>query len=387
MGKVLTSAFLFLTATIIIVQGQSVISKPNFLNIDADSITKENLLKSIENLFVSIDNGKLDSTLINHENRKLTNSILISLKGNEDNEKDSIKKFYKRQLINLYPISSTEYFISIAYIGSKYTEQPIVKTIFNLIAKNENGNIVFSLPTKYLTKNWKTKKVGNTTYFFPDKINIANAKLFDKKNIIIATKFGLTPEKFEFYLCNNYQEIILLLGYEYDVESNGETRNGYGVTANTIFSVMHNEDFSHDLFHYYSEKIRTNKRNWYAEEGFAYCWGNAYWNKPNGEIITQSELVAELQHYLKSHPTTSLLELFDKRPNVFIYLSAEISLKKILSGLICNEVEIKTGITGVKELLNCGRGMDNFFKVTDKLIQINRTNFDIEVMKLIKSYK
>jgi hypothetical protein len=57
------------------------------------------------------------------------------------------------------------------------------------------------------------------------------------------------------------------MGYEYRATSNGKTRNGYGVVANTIFSVMHNEDFSHDLFHYYSAKIRSNEENWYAEEG------------------------------------------------------------------------------------------------------------------------
>ncbi len=385
--KKISFLFFILALTIFKVQGQSVISKPVFLTIDTDSITKVNLLVSIDNLFKSIDNNKLDSTSINKDNRKLTIFTLNSLKGYENSEKDSLKNFYKRQIINLYPISTTEYFISIAYIGNKNTEQPILKTIFNLIAKNNNGKFTFSIPTKYLTKTWKTTQIGNITYHFSDKINIKNAKVFDKKNKIIATKFGLTPEKLDFYLCDNYQAAIRLLGYDYDMESNGATRSGYGVEANTIFSVMHNEDFSHDLFHYYSEKIRTNKRNWFAEEGFAYCWGNAYWTKLNGETITQSELILELQNYIKRNPATSLLELFDKEPNAFKYLSEEISLKKILSSLICNEVEKKNGIIGVKELLNCGRGEDNFFKTTDKLIHISRTNFDTELMKLIIAYK
>lgn len=385
--KILTLLFFILALTICNVQGQSVISKPKFLTIVTDPKAKENLLNAIDTLFKGIDNNKLDSTLIDNDNRKLTTEIFNSLKGNEDNEKDSIKNFYKRQLINLYPISATEYFITIAYIGIKNAEPPILKTMLNIVAKNNDGKFVFSTPTSYLTKTWKIKKVGNITYHFADNINIKNAKIFDDKNIAIATKFGLRPETFDFYLCDNYQEVLHLLGYGYDMESNGKTKSGYGVAVNTIFSVMHNEDFSHDLFHYYSAKIRTNKRNWYAEEGFAYCWGNAYWTKLNGETITQSELVAELQQYLKSNPKTSLLEMFDKQPRIFNYLSDEIGLKKILSSLICKEVERKNGIEGVKQLLNCGDGADYFFKSADKLIHINRTNFDSEVMKLVETYK
>ncbi len=117
--------------------------------------------------------------------------------------------------------------------------------------------------------------------------------------------------------------------------------------------------------------------------GFAYCWGNAYWTKANGETITQGELVVELKAYLKSNPKTSLLELFDKKPKIFDNLSSEISLTKILSSLICKEVERENGIKGVKELLNCGKGADNFFMATHKLVDINRSNFDKEVWKLV----
>jgi hypothetical protein len=80
------------------------------------------------------------------------------------------------------------------------------------------------------------------------------------------------------------------------------------------------------------------------------------------------------------------LELFDKQPRIFDYLSDEITLRKILWSVICKEVERKKGIEGAKELLNCGVGVDNFFNSTNKLIQISRTNFDKEVTKLVEKY-
>lgn len=385
--KNLTSLLFILTLIILKVQGQSVISRPTYLNIDTDQNTKDNILKSVDTLFLQIDKGKLDTNSISKDNYKLTIATLTSLRGTEDNKKDSIANFYKRQLINLYPISTTDYFISVAYLGNKINEAPILKTVFNLVVKNENGKFTFSLPIFYLTKNWKTKVVGNVTYHFADNINLERAKLFDKKNIAIATKFGLIPEKFDFYLCTNYQEILHLLGYEYDVNSNGKTREGYGPDSKAIFSIMHNEDFSHDVFHYYSAKVRKNNRNRTAEEGVAYTWGNAYWTKQNGEMIIQKELVMSLKKYLQNNPNYSLIDLFDKNPKIFNNLANEVSVKSTLSSLICDEIEKRKGVEGIKTLLNCDTGDDNYFKCITGLIQINRTNFDKEVIKLIDAYK
>ncbi len=115
--KILTSLLLILTLIILKVQGQSVISRPPYLTIDAEQDIKTNILNSLDTLFSQIDNDKLDTNSINKNNYKLNISVLTSLKVNENNEKDSIKNFYERLIINLYPISTNEYFISIAYIG------------------------------------------------------------------------------------------------------------------------------------------------------------------------------------------------------------------------------------------------------------------------------
>ena len=58
-----------------------------------------------------------------------------------------------------------------------------------------------------------------------------------------------------------------MLGHDYDAESAGDYRNGSWV-GDSIFAVMHNEDYSHDLVHGYVLKIRTNTRNSTAEEGW-----------------------------------------------------------------------------------------------------------------------
>ena len=383
-------ALLFILAllTVGITNAQSLIFKPAYLKYELDRSTKSKILASMDTLFSQIKLGKINEALINKDNNELNMSTMQSFAGIEENKKDSILDFYKKQLINIYPISTFEFWISLAFIGEEKNKLPILQDIINLIATNVNNNIVFSIPIKYLTKTWKTEIVGNVTYFFRDKINKERAAKFNAKNTTIANKLGLQPEKINFYLCNNYQEVLQLLGYEYDAESNGKTREGFGVDAGNIFSIMNNEDFSHDVFHYYSSKIRADvKRNRTVEEGIAYSWGNAYYTKANGEMIEQKELVQDLKSYLRTNQKASLFELFNQDTKIFDRLPTEISVKSTISSLLCDEVERQKGVNGIKTLIKSGGGDDNFFKTLNDLVSINQTNFNAEVMKLIKQYK
>lgn len=385
-NKILLVALCMLTGGAL--NAQSLILKPTYLKCKIDSTTKNKIFVSLDTLFGQIKTGIIQPKLIYGKNEELSVSIFKSLSGIEGSKKDSSDDYYKKQLINMYPISANEYWISVGFIGYKNNEVPVLKNIINLIATNNNNHIKFSTPTEYLTKTWKSTVVGGVTYFYRNKININRATKFNDKNIEIATKLGLKPENLNFYLCNNYQEILQLLGYEYDMDSNGETREGYGVDSRSIFSVMNNEDFSHDIFHLYAAKLRGEKRqNSTTEEGLAYSWGNAYYTKTDGEMVFQNELVENLRRYLKGNPKASLLELFNNNTKVFNQLPPEVSVKSTIASLLCDEVERKKGVEGIKSLIKCGSGDDNFFKTVNKLIAINQTNFDKEVMKLIETYK
>lgn len=60
-----------------------------------------------------------------------------------------------------------------------------------------------------------------------------------------------------------------------------------------------------------------------------------------------------------------------------------IHVNRIIVAVLCREFEKQKGTKGIIELLKCGRGNDNLLKVTEKLIGINRNNFENEVNKLI----
>lgn len=344
------------------------------IHTDIPDATKQQIINALDSLVYKTGAGRLSINDVDQDKGELTLSIL------KDQQADINDTTSQKQLINMYPVAPGQYFISVAIISSS-GPAPLLKKIINLIASDRGGKISFALPLNYLTRSWKTRKVGNITYHYPDEINIDRAKKFDKKNTLISAKLGLQPEGMDFYLCNNYQEILPLLGLEYSAEANGNTRNGYGVDAKCIFSVMHNEDFSHDLFHYYAAKVRKVPRNSAAEEGIAYSWGNAYYTDEKGEMILQQDLVIQLRLYLQQHPNASLYDLFSKNPAVFNSMA---KVRSVISGVICDEVERQKGTSGIIALINCGKGDDNYMAAVNSLININKTNFDTAVKALLK---
>ena len=363
-----------------LVSAQTPIVKSVELHTIIPAPTQLTLLNALDTLMLHIGKGTLESTELNPVGFALTTSIFHDLKSIANDEKG--RHYYNPRLLNLYPVTANQYFISLVFIRDDAANNSI-RAIINLMAAVDSSGVKFSIPLYYLTRNWKTAKTGNITYHYPDNINILRAKGFDKANTRIALKLGLKPEQFDFYLCNNYQEILPLLGYEYDQESAGMVSDGYGVDAHTIFSIMHNEDFSHDTFHYYAAKIRKNARNSAAEEGIAYSWGNAYYTDEHGEMITQKQLGPKLKEYLVQHPQASLLELFSKNPMI---LTGQLKVRSLIASLICDEVERKQGIIGIKELINCGRGDDNYFIVVNKFTGINTSNFNERVAALLENY-
>jgi hypothetical protein len=86
-----------------------------------------------------------------------------------------------------------------------------------------------------------------------------------------------------------------------------------------------------------------------------------------------------------SHKDVGLLELFEKSPDILAGYGYPwlIHVNRIISGVLCREIERQKGTKGIIELLKCGRGNDSLFKSTERLIGINRASFDKEVYRLI----
>ena len=385
MSKLHTLLIVFLVSSIC--SAQIIIDKPTYLRFPKDSVLVHTLTTSLDNLFSNLNEDKgLDQFLMQDQVVLTTKTLNIIKEYNNQYKNDTVNTV-SHQLSNVYPINNTSFKININGFLSRSQKSPTLLYSIRLIAKEAKEGFKFSIPLKIETKYWKIKKIGNITYHYRNDLNINRAKLFNKKNNSIANKFGLKPETLTMYMCNNYQKILQLRGIDYSVNDNGLYRDGYGVVDNTIFSVMHNEDFSHDMLHYYSGKInKRENRNWITEEGLAYLWGNAYYTDLFGKMITQTRLVLALKTYLKQNPNTSLLQLFKEDTKLFNHIASEVSVRSVLAAIIVNEVETQKGAEGILKLINAGQKdrMVNFLKVTDVLIGLNENNFNKKISRFLK---
>jgi hypothetical protein len=370
--------YLVLTFSYEMAAGQSNLVQTGNGSLDASPEIQHKVIVYLDSFLNRIRQQRIDSTDVTGVNASLSLSVFSGMQDQIWGADTDTLQIIQPRVLKLYPLEDSIYFCSLAFLT-----QCRVREILSILITFQSDRMASSIPLNYFTRTWKRKTVGLTTYHYPDHINLKTAIRFDAKNHSMARKLGLTPEKFNFYLCDNYQDILGLLGYSYDSALAGNIEDGYGVDNGVIFSIRHNEDFSHDLFHYYSAKFRRNKRNSAADEGVAYSWGNPYYTDKQGAMISRNQLVVSLKNYLQVHPETSLLTLFEKNPMI---LPSKTKVRSLLSSLICDDIERRAGTKGIKELLDCGPGDENYFLIVNKLIGINVENFNQQIQVLINDW-
>ncbi len=325
---------------------------------------------TIDTLFADIIRGHVRPELVTGKNATVTREMLEYLKNwqNKDTE---------RQIINCYPIESKIYRVTVACSKGDTLQQILT---FDVQPEPVCGTII--LPWEHDIRNWSSTQVGSIRYYYDHSFDLKAAKDFDEVNRRIAKKLSLTPDSFDFYLADNYQQIMQWLGITYDKSLAGKTRDGFDIEQ-TIFAIQHNEDYAHDLVHYYVYKVRKGPRNPYAEEGVAYYWGNAYYPDAQGKMISLNRLKTDLRVYLAAHPGVDLLTPFRQNQRGLFGPAKEISVRSTLSGIIAEYVEKKYGVDGILKLLNCGAGEENYFAVTKALAGIDASNFNARIRELL----
>lgn len=341
----------------------------HFPNVDQIEATK--IKTTIDTLFAEMSKGHIRPDLISGKKRELTREMLENQKSRQG---DSVK----REIINCYLLATQMYRVTVACSKAGMLQQMLV---LDVDLQQEKPKIAF--PIWYDTRNWSSMQVGTIHYYYDHDFDLKAAQDFDKANRTIATKLGLQPEPLDFYLSDNFQQIMQWMGSFYDCTTVGQIHDGFGVGEQTIFATQHNEDFSHDLVHYYVYKVRKGPRNPFAEEGVAYYWGNAYYPDAQGKMIGLELLKDDLRNYLAANPGVDLLIPFRKNQRGVFCPAREISMRSTLSGIIAEYVEKKHGIDGVLKLLNCGAGEENYFAATQLLAGINAANFNQRIRELL----
>jgi len=373
-----------------IVNGQTFSFSPQ-LSYDSDLTNIDLIKNNIEQLFDQISNEEISDDIIYETNRDLTKHIFLGY-GIFDSEQMNAGQQSYIEVINLYKLEENVFSFDVSVMESdSFTKAPSLQNLINIIAYVYDDKVEFTLPLHQHTRQWKTQQVGSIKYHYPHVLNLERANEFDRKNKLIASRFGIEHEEIDFYMCSNFQDILAILGVKYDAFENGKYADGYGVVSNHIFSIQNNEDFSHDIFHFYSGKLhQRSNRNWIAEEGIAYSWGNAYYADKNGEMINQDVLIQELLNYHADHPNESLYGIFKTNKKIYNHISPYISVRSLISSVICDEIYEELQMNGILKIINAGRvpsHHESFMAQIEGLLELTEDNFDSRVLTLLGRYK
>jgi hypothetical protein len=215
---------------------------------------------------------------------------------------------------------------------------------------------------------------------------MSEAKAYLKYLNFCDKKLSVMPEPMAFYDCDNFAEVMQLLGIDQDAIYNGlrydditshennatlEINGGY--TATQRFD---RHDLWHDRLHMVMDRKIINRP---VDEGCADLFGGSWGT-------SWKEIVAMFKKYAADHPDADWAKLYidntklrdDDKPIYICYA---------INALIVQKLDKEKGFAPVMELLSSGprvAGDDNYFKALEKVSGISRADFNKVVGELVR---
>lgn len=356
-----------------------------YINLPKDTITANSIVKSLDGFLNQKENLNKENTYILNEDLLETSILLDEIKEIEKGPKDN--NFFKGYLTNIVQLDNSDFLIQFSYIGIN-NNVPIVTASFELLAKQKNDKFYFLSPLKRNTKSWKSKTIDNCTFHFKNTLNNKVASNYAKTVAYFDKKLNASTGEIEWYGCSDLPDVLKSIGVNYKLEYNGRSTSTFNAGEDNktlLVSGEHNEAFNsfdpHDLWH---ERVRNvisrSTVNKPVDEGCAYLYGGS-WG------LTWKQILLTFKEKIASNPNNDWLMSYNDFYNFGESKEKHLLVPYVINALIVQKIEKEKGFPAVMELLSCGKyekSNDNYFKILDKLIGINKSNYNDRVWILIK---
>ncbi|HVT83625.1 MAG TPA: hypothetical protein VHD35_00410 [Chitinophagaceae bacterium] len=252
------------------------------------------------------------------------------------------------------------------------TRSNLLRAIYNMVATEENGQIVFSEYMDYITRNWKEFKDKSILY----KISPCKTINYDevqKQRIGVNSlcKFlNTNPIPITFYSCTSPKELFELLGFDYHLNLYNDTSGGWSRDKNIVISANKSEYYMHEVTHIYLKNIFPSI-NAFFNEGFAtYTGGSGKY-----DYEWQRE---KLKKFFENNPNFKSEEHIED-PYERLYFEHETPIPYMLGALIC---ERTLRLYGKEKLFDLFRSKKDVFDIL-KTVNLTKENIDVELRKEI----
>lgn len=361
---------------------------PKYIKLPGDSIQNEQLVSSIAGFLKQAAKFDKDNAFVLKENILETSALLDEIKGIENGNGNKMNNFFKCYLASVVSLDSANYVIQISYIGINELA-PVLRASFKLMAKKMNGQYFFYSPLKRNTITWQVKKEGNFIFYYKTSINSGIVNNYVKKAEEFDKKLHAADYTTQIYYCDDFQTALELLGVEYKLDYNGVNHNTLSTfDDNNILHIVGSNDLDiatvdiHDLWHErLNHTISINIINKSVNEGCAYLYGGS-WG------ISWHGIFKKFKAYMGSRK--DWLTAFNENNNFGDSQKRHLYVSYVINALIIKQIEKENGFNGVIKLLSCGKIENdnaNYFHALNKIIGINKSNFNEKVERLFENEK
>lgn len=378
-------AILLLSSTTVFGQIDTVIVPPT-VRLPNDTVLRVQLLKDLNGFLSQKEKPNRENTYILKENLPETSLLLDDMKGMEINKKVKDSHFYKPYLTNILRLSDTTFTVQFSYMGVT-DNTPVLRASYRIAAQKKNGQFYFLSPLKQNTALWKTKQIGDYTFYYKNTLNSTKATEFQNTITSFDRKLKAVLLPTDFYCCDSYEEVLQISGIDYIADYNGYNRNSTFSNENNRILMLDGVltyDFTrfdpHDLFHSRLRKvISPDIINRPVDEGCAYVYGGS-WG------ISWDEIKEKFKEFVAKNPKADWISEYGENKN-FVEGDKPLAVAFMINALLVQKIEKEKGFNAVLELVSCGKkekGDENYFKALEKITGISKANYSAEVWKLIK---
>jgi len=282
------------------------------------------------------------------------------------------KNYYKPSLMEIIPTDNdSRWIVKLAFIGhNNQTSANVIKAIYNIVATDLNGRIIFSKYIDYITKDWKTLSKGSISYKISPYKTISEKAIEKQRTDIVrfCNFFKTKPLLITYYSCRNPKEVFELKGFDYHPMMYADTSGGFAESKNIVISGNNAEYYTHEIAHLYLGNLFPSI-NMFFNEGFATYTGGS--GKYGYEWQRK-----KLKAFVDKNPDFKFEDHMDVHE--WLYFERETPVPYVFSALVC---ERTLRIYGREKLFELFKSKDeNIFSLLQKA-GLTKENIGAELRK------
>ena len=293
--------------------------------------------------------------------------LLIDLNAARRNNKK-----VQNNIIGIRPVENDHYMLKTMFTSvTDSTQQVNLHYITTVYAKKIDDAFRLVNGTQYYMDVLENRKVGSINYIIHPEhtFDLAQANKMNDFNNQIAKEFQVDPLHFNYVVCNDTDQLSLLMGYDFfNFSYQPVASGGMADGRNTVIYAGNNsEHYPHEVVHLYTHNHSGVRTHHWVDEGIAAHFGGS-------TGYTLDWHLQKLRAYLVDNLDFEMESLADMQKNIpnGEYIT---DFRYVIGGLVMRKIKEAEGMQGLFEALEIGRNDEDYFNLIEQKLGVSQEGF------------